>query len=159
MVLYFFFFPSNQTLAQNNVRVVRFEKLQELLDQKSEKLTIVNFWATWCEPCVAEIPHFVEIYNQHKDALNLDIIFVSLDRHRDIDQVKDFVKKHNMPGQLILLDDIRRMNQWIPKIHPKWQGTLPATGFYQNGVLKEFHTTELEKEELLAIIHKLTNST
>jgi thiol-disulfide isomerase/thioredoxin len=143
------------SLSAQDIKTVKYEHMAEIIDQKVDKLTIVNFWATWCVPCVEEIPHFVTVFNQYKTPANLDIVFVSLDRAMNIKEVLEFTKKHKMPGELLLLDDAKRFNEWIPKVHPDWQGNIPATGFYRNGTLLEFHPGALAEEELTHIIHKL----
>lgn len=137
------------------VKVLKFEELQNVLEAVGDRITIVNFWATWCEPCVEEIPHFIEVYQEKQKTDAVDIIFVSLDRLRDTKQVETFVTEQQMPGKLLLLDDLRRMNQWIPKIDADWQGAIPATGFYQNGRLLKFHVGMIEKEELIGILDEL----
>lgn len=141
-------------LAQE-IRVVKYEGLIDAIEQKGDKLTIVNFWATWCGPCVEEIPHFVVVFNKYKTSANLDIIFVSLDRATHTKEVDNFVKEHKMPGDQLLLDDVKRFNEWIPKIHPDWEGGLPATGFYRDGKLLEFQPNMLSEKELIQIIENL----
>lgn len=153
-----FFILGVSSLSAQEIKTVKFEQMAEIIDQKDNKLTVVNFWATWCGPCVEEIPHFVTVFNQYKAQANLDMVFVSLDRATDQKEVLEFTKKHKMPGELLLLDDVKRFNEWIPKVHPDWEGNLPATGFYRNGTLLEFHPAALTEEELTQIINKLKQS-
>lgn len=142
-------------LSAQEVKTVKYEQMAELIDQQGDKLIIVNFWATWCIPCVEEIPHFVAVFKQYEIQANLDIIFVSLDRAKSLKAVEAFTKEHKMPGKLLLLDDAKRFNEWIPKVHPDWGGNIPATGFYRKGALLEFHPGMLTEEELIHIIDKL----
>lgn len=139
----------------NGVKIIRYEGLDEVIRQEKGKLTIVNFWATWCVPCVEEIPHFVEVYNERRKVSDLAIVFVSLDRAAHLDKVRTFAKGNRLPGSVVLLDDVKRYNEWIPKIYADWGGTLPATGFYRDGELLAFFPNELSKEELITIIDKL----
>ena len=60
---------------------------------KANKLTIVDFWASWCPPCVAEIPNIKSIYENNKEK-GLGILSVSLDK--DADAWKEAIKKHGM---------------------------------------------------------------
>ncbi|TYR33358.1 TlpA family protein disulfide reductase [Sphingobacterium phlebotomi] len=142
-------------LFAQEIRTVKYEQMAEIIDQKGDKLTIVNFWATWCIPCIEEIPHFVAVFNQYKAQTNLEMIFVSLDRATHLKEVAEFIKTNKMPGEALLLDDAKRFNEWIPKVHPDWEGNLPATGFYRKGELMEFHANMLTEEELIHIIDKL----
>lgn len=142
-------------LSAQEIKTVKYEQMAEAIDQKDDKLTIVNFWATWCGPCVEEIPHFVAVFNEYKAEANLNAMFVSLDRAGSIKEVQEFAKEHQMPGELLLLDDAKRFNEWIPKVHADWQGNIPATAFYRNGKLLEFHTNGLTEEELISIIQKI----
>ncbi|PRD56284.1 TlpA family protein disulfide reductase [Sphingobacterium gobiense] len=143
------------SLSAQDIKTVKYEQMEEIIDQKVDKLTIVNFWATWCAPCIEEIPHFVTVFNQYRESADLDIIFVSLDRLINIKEVAKVTKRYKMPGELLLLDDAKRFNEWIPKVHPDWQGNIPATGFYRNGTLLEFNPGVLTEEGLTHIIHKL----
>ena len=58
------------------------------------KVLFLNFWATWCPPCRAEIPDFVEVYNEYKDK-GLEILGISVDQI-GVDQVRKFVERYKM---------------------------------------------------------------
>lgn len=147
-VLFLSFNPVN---AQE-IQTVKYEELNDIFHQDQDKLTVVNFWATWCGPCVKEIPYFVEASEQYKNEVNF--IYVSLDRAKLLDKVEGFVTKNNMTGNLLLLDDSKRMNEWIPMIEPNWQGNIPATVFYKNGEKVFFHGEEISKEDLIQKIEE-----
>jgi|SRR5690606_19221343 len=153
-----FFICTVYSLFAQDIKTVKYEQMMETIAEKGNKLIIVNFWATWCVPCVEEIPHFVSVFNQYKIQADLDILFVSLDRAANLKEVEGFVTVNQMPGELLLLDDAKRFNEWIPKVHPDWGGNIPATAFYRDGKLLEFHPTALTEEELTHIIVKLKQS-
>jgi len=70
------------------------------LAQFKNKVLVLNFWATWCPPCRAEIPDFVAVYNEYKDK-GLALIGVSLDRMTEED-LAPFVKEFDMPYPVAL---------------------------------------------------------
>ena len=141
--------------VDHKVIVVNFAKLEAILHKNDNKLYVVNFWATWCRPCVMELPDFMEVnklYHQHPD---FKMILVSLDLAKEAESsVQPFLVKNKMDVDVYLLDDNKRMNQWIPAIDSKWSGAIPATVFYRNGVKLEFKESKMEKSELIKIIGK-----
>ncbi|MGA2541583.1 MAG: TlpA disulfide reductase family protein [Verrucomicrobiota bacterium] len=60
------------------------------------KVVMIDFWATWCGPCVGEVPNVAAVYQKYHDK-GFEIIGVSLDRDGDKDKLISFTKDHNMP--------------------------------------------------------------
>lgn len=117
------------------VEVMDFQQLQPLLSAKEGKTTIVNFWATWCKPCLKELPYFEEI-NDSLGSSGVEVILVSLDFPKKLDtQLRPFVEEHQLGSRVILLDDPRE-NVWIPKVDSTWTGALPATLIINKGARK-----------------------
>ncbi len=129
-----------------------YEGLRPLLERKDDKTYIINFWATWCKPCVAELPDFEKTYEEQKNN-NVEMILVSLDMPSMWEKkLVPFVKEKELKGQVVILDD-PKMNEWIPKIDVDWEGGIPATLiynkekriFYPHGFTYEELNTELDK--------------
>tara|TARA_B110000093_G_scaffold172076_1_gene202719 strand:- start:990 stop:1472 length:483 start_codon:yes stop_codon:yes gene_type:complete len=135
--------------------VVNFDELQKILSTKKDKLVVVNFWATWCPPCVSELPHFMEVNNEYADQDSYEMILVSLDKASDLEtSVRKMIDKLNITTDAYILDDNKRMNEWIPAIDAGWSGAIPATVFYKNNKKVLFVEGQITKEELKNAIEK-----
>lgn len=133
---------------QTEVPSMKYEDLEKRIQKENDKLLVVNFWATTCAPCVKELPDFMEINNKLKDNPKFKMILVSLDRLVDKERVIKFIKNKNLTAEVILLDDIKRMNTWIPRFEKNWDGNIPVTIFYKNGQKIHFNDGEMSKEDL-----------
>ncbi|PZT97306.1 MAG: TlpA family protein disulfide reductase, partial [Chryseobacterium sp.] len=100
---------------QTDVSFVKYEELEKRIQSERDKLLVVNFWATTCAPCVKELPYFMEVNNKYKNDPKFKMLLVSLDRAVDKERVLKFIKNKNLGAEVILLDDIKRMNTWIPR--------------------------------------------
>jgi len=137
------------TWENETIEVVSFPELETILENRGDQMMIVNFWATWCKPCVEELPLFEEA----RDSLagqNLEVVLVSLDFPDKLEsQLIPFVAKHNLQSQVILLDDPHE-NQWIPMVDGNWSGAIPATlmlkGTERKFFEKSFTRTSLYEE-------------
>ncbi|SEW42549.1 Thioredoxin-like [Chryseobacterium wanjuense] len=139
---------------QTTVSAVKYEELEKRIQEEKNKLLVVNFWATTCAPCVKELPHFMEINKKYSENPNFKMILVSLDRLVDKERVIKFIKNKNLTAEVILLDDIKRMNTWIPRFEKNWDGNIPVTIFYKNSEKVHFNDGEMSKEDLEKTIVK-----
>ena len=119
------------------------------LNKKDDKVYVINFWATWCAPCVKELPHFEKLNADFKNK-NVEVILVSLDfPHLYEKKLIPFIEEKNLASKVIVLDDVD-MNTWIPKVDESWTGSIPATIIYKNDKKqfyeRSFNFEELEKE-------------
>ena len=86
---------------------------------------VVNFWATWCKPCIQELPAFDSLDVLSKGSAT-KIILVSLDFKEDAKKTSDFLTRRSINAECVLLDEVNG-NDFINKIDPKWSGAIPAT--------------------------------
>jgi len=115
----------------------------------------VNFWATWCKPCVMELPEFMEVNKIYRNNPGFKMVLVSLDTAGDVEtSVQPFLVKNKIDAEVLLLNDNKRMNEWIPAVDKKWSGSIPATVIYRDGVKLEFKEGKMQKSELVKIITK-----
>ena len=99
-----------------------------MLLQEGSKTYVVNFWATWCAPCIKELPYF-EALNKNQ---NIDVLLVSLDfpQHKE-SRLLPFIIKNQLQSKVVHLDDTNE-NFWINAIDTTWSGAIPATIIYNN---------------------------
>ncbi len=135
------------------LKVVNFDQLQAVLKKNDNKLYVVNFWATWCKPCVAELPVFMEVNNLYQFNPQFKMILVNMDDAMEIDsRIKPFIAKNKIQMDVYILDDNKRMNEWIPAVDQNWSGAIPATVIYRNGKKLSFKESEMNKKELVQLI-------
>jgi len=112
------------------IPVLTFDELAPIFQVENDTTYVINFWATWCKPCVAELPYFMELHKKHEGG-KFKMIFVSLDFPKQIEKkLLPFLAKNPLPGPVLVLDD-PDANAWIPRVHPDWSGAIPATYVYQ----------------------------
>lgn len=141
--------------SENVLKAVNYDQLKSIIQKQDGKLYVVNFWATWCKPCIEELPDFMEVNEQFKNDPNFKMILVSMDNQKLLDtKVKKFIQNNNINVDVYLLDDIKRMNEWIPATDENWSGAIPATVFYKNGKKVKFHELQMTKYELEDIINE-----
>ena len=119
------FFASFYLKAQT-VTVYKINDLLNRIHNKSDTTYVVNFWATWCKPCIAELPEFEKL---HQDTTlgKVKVLLVSMDFKEELHKkLKLFLEKHPYSSEVILLDEING-NDFINKISEKWSGAIPAT--------------------------------
>ena len=107
---------------------------------KSDTVLIINFWATWCAPCVEELPGFEKLSEEFKTD-KIKVLLVSLDYTSQIEKaLKPFIKKHNLKNEvLLLLEDDQQA--FIDKVDRSWSGALPATIFIRQDKKAFFEKT------------------
>lgn len=126
------FFSGFVASAQKNTAdIYSLEQFQTRVLQENDTLYVVNFWATWCGPCIKEMPHFKALSKEMKDK-PVKFILMSLDARADLQQLNSFLdkKKIDIETHLFAGGD---PNVWINQLEPSWEGSIPATFLYQKG--------------------------
>lgn len=101
-----------------------------MIKTDKNNIYIVNFWATWCGPCIAELPYYQSFYEKNTDK-NVKLILVSLDFTNEIEKVNKFLAKKSLKPKVYIMNDTDQ-NEFINKVSEKWEGTIPATWFVNN---------------------------
>ena len=133
-----------------SISVLNFDELEPYLHRENDTTYIVNFWATWCRPCVHELPDFEQLAVDYKNE-KVKFLLVSLDFPQQLEtQVVPFIKEHKIKSEVVLLFDTNA-NVWINKVSEDWSGSIPATLVYNKNVRK-FHEGAYSYDELKSII-------
>jgi thiol-disulfide isomerase/thioredoxin len=139
-------------------RAINAEEMQALLKRDGARPLLVNYWATWCDPCREEFPDLVKIDKQYRPK-DLDFIAISLDDLADLKTtVPKFLRemRAQMPNYLLNVSDPEPA---IKSVDAAWDGALPATFLYnQQGELVYKHFGRVRTEELRAAIEKLVGT-
>jgi len=134
-----------------NIPILNFSQLNsQYLNRQTDTVYIINFWATWCKPCVKELPFFEKISEKYKDQ-KVKVILVSLDFAKNYESMLiPFVKKKGLKSEVVLLSD-PNSNDWIDKVSPIWSGAIPATLIYSKNS-REFYEQSFNYEQLDSIV-------
>ena len=145
VIILFYIFNFAQSSAQS-VKEIDSDALKALIYTMNDTTYVVNFWATWCSPCVNEIGYFEELHRQ-RESEKVKVILVSLDFPNQIDRrVIPFLKEKEITADVLLMTDLD-YNSWIDRIDPSWSGAIPATLIY-NKETRVFLEQELTRDEL-----------
>ncbi|MGB5981333.1 MAG: TlpA disulfide reductase family protein [Nonlabens sp.] len=122
------------------------QEFKKILNVKPKgKVQVINFWATWCAPCVEELPSFEEINLSYGDSV--EVILISLDDPDLIEKkVNPFLKDQNITSKVVVLDD-PYSSEWIPLVDPHWDGAIPVT-LIKNETKNRFYNQTFTSDEL-----------
>jgi thiol-disulfide isomerase/thioredoxin len=115
---------------------------------------VINFWATWCGPCVGELPEFNKL-SDYYGSKPVKILLVSLDFKQDYPaKLQRFIEKKKMKPEVVWLSDTNP-NQYMPRIDETWEGSIPATLIISPGKKrKQFIEGTIKEKQLRTIIDK-----
>ena len=126
-----------------------------LLRNSNDTTYVINFWATWCSPCVKEIDFFEELHTSSRDS-KIKVILVSLDFPNQVEQsLIPFLEKKEISAPVMLMTDLD-YNSWIERVDKSWSGAIPATLIY-NKEQRVFLEQELTLDELFENVNQIIN--
>lgn len=109
-----------------SVASVKMADVVNRFSRKSDTIYVVNFWATFCKPCIEEIPYFIKVTDKYKDK-KVKLLLVSLDLPAFYpSRIAAFAKKNNYTPEIVWLKETNA-DIFCPMIDPKWSGAIPAT--------------------------------
>lgn len=149
----FLFLVFSLTAYSQQVKLMNVDQLKERMKNGKDTTYVVNFWATWCAPCIKELPHFEKLRQEHLSD-KLAVLLVSVDFKSKLNSaVIPFVKRKKMTNEVFLLNE-SSPQEYIDRIDPSWSGSIPATLFIKEDKRK-FLESELTYEQLLTEYKKL----
>ncbi len=140
-------------LKAQNYSVKSFSEVDSFLNNTNDTLYIINFWATWCKPCVEELPGFEKV-NALSAERNIKVILVSLDSETSRKRsLEPFLERNKLTSEIWVMPDKKPID-WIDKINPLWQGSIPATYIFNNAKnISVFDEHPFTYEELMTKIN------
>lgn len=121
-----FFLLCTHFIFSQKISVIKITDLEKRINNNSDTTYIVNFWATWCVPCVKELPDFDSIGKSYRFE-KVKMLLISMDFKEDLEsKVIPFYTKKKLSSEVYVLDEVNG-NYFIPKISDKWTGAIPAT--------------------------------
>lgn len=149
----FLLFAISISAYSQKVKLLTIDELNERIKNGQDSTYVVNFWATWCAPCIKELPHFEKLNTEFKSE-KLAVLLVSVDFKSKLNSaVIPFVKRKNMKSEVFLLNE-SDPQKYIDRIDKSWSGSIPATLFIK-GDKRKFIESEFTYEQLLTEYKKL----
>ncbi len=129
----------------------QFAEIASIFEQQTDSTYVINFWATWCKPCVEELPYFEQLHDQFAGE-KIRVILVSMDFPNQIEsKLIPFVKEHQLRSDVLALTDLD-YNSWIDKVTPEWSGAIPVTMVYNAKERKFIDRQFKDAEELKQLV-------
>jgi thiol-disulfide isomerase/thioredoxin len=136
-----------------SIKKWKITEVEKFIENSKDSVLVINFWATFCKPCVAEIPSFIKVTDAYKDK-GVKLLLVSLDLPAFYPaKIETFAKAHNFTPQIVWLNETNA-DYFCPKIDPKWSGSIPSTlivnkktgyrKFFEEEMTEEKFETELK---------------
>ncbi len=147
--------PAAASAAAVNVALLKPAAFADMIKKSAGKVVIVNFWATWCGPCVAEFPEFVKLDNEYRAKGGVRFVHITADDSTDLKtKVIPFLKKQQSQADQFL-QDTEDPQEMIDAVFKEWSGVLPATFVYDKTGKMVFHRLGIiDRDVLIAEIEK-----
>lgn len=143
-----------QTQEANLVSV---EQLQSAIRGDESKIQVINFWATWCAPCVKEMP-LLEKLHLSDNRVHVRLVSMDMDLDPNPEKVMAFIRRKKLLSEVLILNEKGPSNEWIDRIEKTWSGALPATLVVNNrNGKRKFIERQLQEGELEKLIDEVNN--
>ncbi len=152
--LLFVFISGTSPIAAQDIPKWKINDLKAAI-AKADKPTIFNFWATFCKPCIEEIPYFQELAKKY-DSAGVQLVLISLDLSEAYPkQISSFATKYKFKSPMKFLDETNA-DLFCPVVDSTWSGSIPATLFVNNKTgYRKFYEEQLSKKKLESEIENM----
>lgn len=121
----------NQKDIAPTIELIDKSGLQKLIQERNGKMLLLNFWATWCQPCVEEFPYLVKLSTSHEKN-DLEVIGISVDFPDEVEsKVVPFLTMHAVPFK-VYVAKFDKEEDFINAVDVSWNGAVPATFIYDS---------------------------
>jgi thiol-disulfide isomerase/thioredoxin len=135
------------------IRTVTAKQIRALVDDSKGKVVVVNFWASWCPPCVREFPAIIKVYEQYHDK-GLEMFAISLNSPEEMADVEQFLQTHKPPFRIYRADT--QDETFAQSVLKDWSGEMPMTLVFNTaGERVLAHRSEVTYEELSSKVKPL----
>lgn len=139
-----------------SIELIKIEDLQKKIAETGDQIQVINFWATWCAPCVKELPLFEKL-NAERPDVNVSLISIDMDLDPNPEKVYRFVERKKIQSSVYILQ-AANPNSWIDSIDATWSGAIPATLIVNSKTGKRtFVERALQEGELDKLVDRLKN--
>jgi thiol-disulfide isomerase/thioredoxin len=136
--------------SAQHIQVIKFNELKQRVFNQSDTTYVVNFFASWCAPCLKEIPAFLQLIDSSQNS-KTKVLLVSVDFKTDAKKnLEPIINKYQLPP-IYLLDEPNG-NIWINEIDDNWSGAIPATLIVKKNKKRKFIVTSLTYPKLIKLI-------
>ena len=147
MLLFILFACMYAVGFNQDARLITLDALNSRINHGKDTTYVINFWATWCAPCVKELPYFEKLNSNYKTG-KLKVLLVSLDFISQLDSsVNPFIHSYKLQSEVFLLNE-KNQQEFINRIDTSWSGALPATLFIKN-TKRKFMERDFTYDELV----------
>lgn len=134
-------------LSAATIPLVNLDSLETRYARGADTTYVVNFWATWCKPCVAELAAFDKLNRTTFDK-PVKVLLVSLDNPSLVEKVAEFITKKGYSTEVLVLNE-KKPHLWIDRVSEQWSGAIPATMLLNaDSKLKRFYEREFTTEQI-----------